>query len=665
MSEARTQARKAPDLRPLEAKYEILSEVRDGDDLSTYVARNRADGGEVEIAVVRRPRSADGDNNALAHFASDTQLLSTLSHAAVPRVLGGQWLGTDAFAVVRERVQGTSLSEQQSTDDGLANTRIAAVLQEVNGVLTWAREAGVVHRGVTPTTLFFEQRTNRVRMSLAPTPIPIEGVPDAGADARTIGMLAWRMLTGETFVAETAEAQLPELTPDLAARVRTELLAVARSKNGTAVADVDNAVNSMIASIAMADALKQGEIEAAKLRAEVIESQRIEREKWAVEQRECELRNAEQKQAFADERDRMTGELNMQRDAIAAERAQLEQIGTRLAEQFAALDARRVTTERKNAEELERVASARTAFEALRAEQEQRNYEQAASLRESAAMLPVVDDDAAARETEREPEREPEPVSAEEAESPVRDPGGVRGWRRWIIPGAAGALMIALIGGAAAVAYRDRVTAAYHDVVNRVNRPAGVAAKRQPKGGFLSQSSGSVAPALPPFASSGAVPPQAVPPTDTTPKPKPKPKPRPRPVDPVESNVSAAPATVVADSMARIDSVARADSIARADASRRDSASRADSFSRRDSVATDSFARRDSIPRIDSVLRSINAQRDSVLRRDSTGRRDSVLIRDSFPRRDSIARRDSLVRDSLARKRDTLVRPDSIRPPAR
>src|SRR4051812_12869245 len=97
-----SEPRKAPDLGALGNDYEILGELRDGDDLNTYVARTREGGEEVEIAVVRPP--AGGDNNALAHFASDTQMLSTLTHPNVARVVGGRWLGKDAYAVVRERV---------------------------------------------------------------------------------------------------------------------------------------------------------------------------------------------------------------------------------------------------------------------------------------------------------------------------------------------------------------------------------------------------------------------------------------------------------------------------------------------------------------------------------------------------------------------------------
>src|SRR6185436_15535076 len=125
-----TEARKAPDLGALDTEYEIVSELRDGDDLNTYVARAREGGQEVEIAVVRPP--AGGDNNALAHFASDTQMLSTVTHPNVVRVVGGKWLGKDAYAVVRERVQGTSLQELMSGEERPSYQRVGTILQQAN-----------------------------------------------------------------------------------------------------------------------------------------------------------------------------------------------------------------------------------------------------------------------------------------------------------------------------------------------------------------------------------------------------------------------------------------------------------------------------------------------------------------------------------------------------
>src|ERR1051325_9392551 len=277
-----SEAQREPDLRPLETKYQILSELRTGSAVRTYMARSRDDGIDVVITVAQ-----GGANNPLAHFASDNQLLSTVSHPAVPRVLDRHWLGED-FAVVRERIRGRSLHELLSADERLTNVQIAAVLQTVHGIMDWARQLGVVHRGVTPKTVFFEEHSERVLVALVPTRMPIEGIPDASADAATIGELAWAMLTWSPREAdaEHASERLGELRPDLAAAVRDAVVGMTQHKNGGDAPDIA----AFIATIAMADALKQGEIEAARLQAEMVEEVRAERE-----ERERALRAREQK----------------------------------------------------------------------------------------------------------------------------------------------------------------------------------------------------------------------------------------------------------------------------------------------------------------------------------------------------------------------------------
>ena len=506
-----------PDLRPLEDKYEILSELRTNTRVRTYVARSRDDGADVVITV-----ATEGENNALAHYASDTQLLTTASHPSI-RVLGGHWVGKD-FAVVRERVRGKSLHELLSTEERLANIRIAAILHEVHGVTDWARTSGVIHRGVTPKTVFFEEHTDRVLVSLSPTAIPIESLPDVAADARTLATLTWTMLTGsppDGESLETAEERLAELRPDLAARVRRDVVATMHCKSGGGITPD---IASFIAVITMADALKgaeneverlrqEGEAEITRLknesqleitrlkeesvtemarvrkeieteaarlkqeaeadatrhRAELMAELKREREKWESDRRareqdvekqakalaadrekieagvrteranleaerkkiEAELRverdrgkterervaaeleriQADQKKV-ATERERIVterkgleeraaAELRKREQQIAAEvkelerrtavqRRELEQRTARLEKQIAAFETRRAEVERAQAAETDRLAAMRREIELVRAEQEQRNLEEAAALPDTATVIPIA-----------------------------------------------------------------------------------------------------------------------------------------------------------------------------------------------------------------------------------------------------------------------------------
>src|SRR4051812_41303186 len=113
----------APDLRPLDEHYQIVGELRGVPPTRYFIARRHADGSDVMIAVV--DAAVGGENNALAHFASDTQLLSRETHPSIATVLEGRWLGKDAFAVVTERIRGSTLQELLSADGPFPNPRIA------------------------------------------------------------------------------------------------------------------------------------------------------------------------------------------------------------------------------------------------------------------------------------------------------------------------------------------------------------------------------------------------------------------------------------------------------------------------------------------------------------------------------------------------------------
>ena len=96
-----SELKSAPVLGALGERYEIVGELRGHARAQLYLARRREDGADVMITVVSA--AAAGENNALAHFASDAGALTGLSHPRVPRILEGLWIGSDSFAVVSER----------------------------------------------------------------------------------------------------------------------------------------------------------------------------------------------------------------------------------------------------------------------------------------------------------------------------------------------------------------------------------------------------------------------------------------------------------------------------------------------------------------------------------------------------------------------------------
>jgi serine/threonine protein kinase len=265
--------RETVDVAPLADAYQIIGELRGG---RLYFARRRDDRTEVIVRVVRS--SDTGGNNALAHLASDVQLLRTLSHPHMPRVLDGRWLGTEAFAVVGERIYGTTVQEILDRGERFTNPRIASLLEDVYAVVGWARAHGVVHRGVAPDSIIIERDTSRLFVTLGPTPIPITGIPGEAADARTIGRLAWTLLSGSPPDLD-AESSLAELCPNLAARVVDETEKFVRLRDDADAPDVGH----FIGIVAAGDVLKQAEIELAAAKDEYVEWRESEIQKYEAQ----------------------------------------------------------------------------------------------------------------------------------------------------------------------------------------------------------------------------------------------------------------------------------------------------------------------------------------------------------------------------------------------
>src|SRR3954468_455129 len=99
---------KSPDLTQLHDTYDIIGEIGGHGTVRLYPARRKDDGRDVLVTVMR----SGGDvaqGKAIAQFAADVNLLTTLRHPNVPQVLEGRWVGEDAFALVTDRIQGTSL----------------------------------------------------------------------------------------------------------------------------------------------------------------------------------------------------------------------------------------------------------------------------------------------------------------------------------------------------------------------------------------------------------------------------------------------------------------------------------------------------------------------------------------------------------------------------
>jgi hypothetical protein len=408
------------DLSALTDKYQIVGEYAALGQNRRYPGRRIEDGRDVLVTVLRAaPDVAQG--KAIAQFAADANLMATLSHPNVPQVLEARWIGDDAFALVTDRIHGATLAELLK-GERLAKPRIAAILADVDGVLEWARNERLSHRAVTPDSIWIERGTNRVFVTLAPMESPKTNRPDPRDDARAIGTLAMTALTAKPMTDEHDDTLISK-RPDLPQRVAdaTEKLAACT------INDEAPDISAYLASLAMADAIKEGEVEVARLDAEHRAQMKAEREKWEAEQESCRLANEDQAKKFAEERAEYERRSAKEREQLASARAEIDKRRAEVQEARTELDNARAAYKEKKAalearakqvdKHMSELEKQKRALERRAAELELRNTE----LQEFAKLAAT----GAAADIEQRPTLElpalEEPVEVEEPAAPVME----------------------------------------------------------------------------------------------------------------------------------------------------------------------------------------------------------------------------------------------------
>ena len=618
----------APDLRALENAYQMVGELHASDGVRHFIGRRRHDGADVIVSVYMPPTG--GENNELTHFAADAQQLANgLRDPHVVDIYEARWLGSNALAVVGERAAGITLDELLERGEEFSNPRVAAALKDVAGALEWARTHDIVHRGVTPESMFFDEADERVRVAFVPMPIPLTGAADAQGDAKTIGKLAWAMLTGKHY---DQSDRLSELTPNLATRVVDVVERLVRSKLGAPPVDVPTAIGI----IAAGDVLKQAEVEIAAMKEEYQEQHRAALAKCETHRMEVEQQAAEAAAALGDERADLHRQIAEKQSDFARERSEFDRVMAERQQQLAAIRAELEAQAETLDARLVDFDARRSEFEAIVRE---RQRELAAVKKGEKAPAPSPQFNAFAKR-----KKEKAPKSVRGVFAPLDKPPKAKDeskLKRWALP-----LGFGLVGAAVAGAIITiHVHNANHDenavrfgnttTAPRSNMPDG-----QSRGGFMSQSAGGTLvpqPSTSPYARPGDS--VAVPKPDTTTvADTAKPRPKPKDVDPREG-LAAPPSAVVPREPIRRDTI------------------------------VDTLPAREPMPIRDTTSRSeTTVPRDTS--RPDTVRRDTMVGRDKFSRRDTmragvtstIVRRDSIVRsDTTIIKRDTIrVRPDSI-----
>lgn len=223
-----------PEYSELEKDYQVLTELHRSNDSVTYLARHLGLNRDVTITIMR---GVGGDNSALGKFAEDAQLLTKTRDSHVIPVIEGWWLDTNTFAVVHARVRGSTLEQLAGAFGPMPLPRVASTLDSVESALEWARKNGVVNRYVSADNVVFQQGSERVMVAFAPAIAVADVAEDRCADARTIGRLAWQMLSGRSPVASKTES-LAELRPELSPRIVEETNAMMNCRRDGAAPDV-------------------------------------------------------------------------------------------------------------------------------------------------------------------------------------------------------------------------------------------------------------------------------------------------------------------------------------------------------------------------------------------------------------------------------------------
>ena len=366
------------ELAALADDFEIIGEVSGGTHSKFLLAIQRAASGKrrgdqrrVLIEIARPP---EGDEaHALEQLASDVNLLSTLRHRRLVPVLEGRWIGDDALAVVREHLDDPTVADLLARGEPFTNTRTAAILREVHGLLQWAREQNVVHRCVATDRIFLEPMSDRVRVAFEAGALSrVRAIDPATDDVRTVVNLAKAMLIGRRAPEETEGKSFAELRPDLPDRLHEE------TERLLAEPSSDSELTLYLALIGMADPVAEGETERDRIRAEILEEQRVEHEKLTAERADVRRIAEEERRrlaeegeelrvAFAKEKERLEREFAEAQRQIEAERAEMRRT---LAAERAELATKRDALERELAErvaQMERaVAADRANIDALR-----------------------------------------------------------------------------------------------------------------------------------------------------------------------------------------------------------------------------------------------------------------------------------------------------------
>ncbi len=163
---ARLATRSTPDiaLRPGEIvndRYEVVRELGAGAMGTVYEVERRSDGAPLALKALR----GTSDANALARFAREAQLASTVDSEHVVRIFDVDFASAGFMYLIMERVDGHTLKE---CADRFGDSDWALdVLAQVAAGLAAIHEHGIVHRDLKPANVLLAGERDGTRAKIA------------------------------------------------------------------------------------------------------------------------------------------------------------------------------------------------------------------------------------------------------------------------------------------------------------------------------------------------------------------------------------------------------------------------------------------------------------------------------------------------------------------
>jgi serine/threonine-protein kinase len=145
-------------------RYEILSLLGQGGQSAVYRARDRRDGDEVALKILK----PGADAESTERMFREARAMASLHHTAAVRVLDQQWSDDGAMCLVTELLIGQALDDLLDATEAAGGRMdvktLVRIFDPVVQTLSAAHEVHIVHRDLKPANIFVLSDQRGVRL---------------------------------------------------------------------------------------------------------------------------------------------------------------------------------------------------------------------------------------------------------------------------------------------------------------------------------------------------------------------------------------------------------------------------------------------------------------------------------------------------------------------